>query len=66
MNDASAICVSCFKAGGHEEHDYVLYRSESGGCCDCGDVASWFRAAENSGKPRFSARLEAEIGRAHV
>ena len=41
MNDASAICVSCFKAGGHEEHDYVLYRSESGGCCDCGDVASW-------------------------
>ena len=41
MNDASAICVSCFKAGGHEEHDYVLYRSESGGCCDCGDTASW-------------------------
>jgi hypothetical protein len=41
MNDSSAICVACFKAGGHEEHDYVLYRSESGGCCDCGDAASW-------------------------
>lgn len=37
----SAVCVACFKAGGHEGHDYILYRSPAGGCCDCGDLSSW-------------------------
>lgn len=41
MNDSSAICVNCFQGGNHWEHDYVMYHSESGGCCDCGDRASW-------------------------
>jgi len=29
------------RGGPTQEHDYVLYRSEAGGCCDCGDAASW-------------------------
>ncbi|KAG0566256.1 hypothetical protein KC19_7G050000 [Ceratodon purpureus] len=41
MNDSSAICVDCFQNGSHWEHDYVMYHSESGGCCDCGDGAAW-------------------------
>ncbi|CAM6105290.1 unnamed protein product [Calypogeia fissa] len=41
VNDSSAICVSCFQAGDHRHHDYVMYHSDSGGCCDCGDRAAW-------------------------
>ncbi|KAL2641840.1 hypothetical protein R1flu_009427 [Riccia fluitans] len=41
VNDSSAICVSCFQAGDHRHHDYVMYNSDSGGCCDCGDPAAW-------------------------
>lgn len=40
-NDSSAICVECFQNGNHWKHDYVMYHSESGGCCDCGDRAAW-------------------------
>eukprot|EP00923_Selenidium_pygospionis_P044247 GHVN01076466.1.p1 GENE.GHVN01076466.1~~GHVN01076466.1.p1 ORF type:complete len:1450 (+),score=337.48 GHVN01076466.1:220-4569(+) len=38
---ASCICVGCFRDGTHVGHDYVLYRSEFGGSCDCGDSATW-------------------------
>nr|XP_024380592.1 E3 ubiquitin-protein ligase PRT6-like isoform X4 [Physcomitrium patens]PNR51519.1 hypothetical protein PHYPA_010706 [Physcomitrium patens] len=41
VNDSSAICVSCFLKGDHKDHDYVMYHSESGGCCDCGDPEAW-------------------------
>ncbi|CAK9232731.1 unnamed protein product [Sphagnum troendelagicum] len=41
LNDSSAICVDCFQAGDHRNHDYVMYHSESGGCCDCGDKDAW-------------------------
>lgn len=41
LNDSSAICVECFQNGRHRDHDYVMYHSESGGCCDCGDQAAW-------------------------
>ena len=40
INDSSALCVECFQAGDHTGHDYVLYLSEAGGCCDCGDPIS--------------------------
>lgn len=33
----SCICVDCFNHSNHEGHDYTLYSSELGGCCDCGD-----------------------------
>ncbi|KAG0562955.1 hypothetical protein KC19_9G186000 [Ceratodon purpureus] len=41
VNDSSAICVGCFLKGEHRQHDYVMYHSESGGCCDCGDPEAW-------------------------
>lgn len=41
MNSSSCICVDCFKHGNHEGHDYRLYSSGYGGCCDCGDPAAW-------------------------
>ena len=33
---ACAICVPCFKAGNHVNHDYSMIHT-GGGCCDCGD-----------------------------
>jgi hypothetical protein len=42
LSDADAASPSTLpRARRAQEHDYVLYRSEAGGCCDCGDVASW-------------------------
>lgn len=31
-----AICADCFKDGNHEGHDYNMFKSVSGGACDCG------------------------------
>ena len=40
--EQSSVCVACFRAGNlHEGHDTVVYRSETGGACDCGDVEAW-------------------------
>ena len=36
--------MSCFKDGDHRDHDYIMYRSETGGVCDCGDLESWAEA----------------------
>ncbi|KAH9534061.1 hypothetical protein CY35_18G087100 [Sphagnum magellanicum] len=41
MNDSSAICEKCYHEGDHHNHDFVMYHSESGGCCDCGDKDAW-------------------------
>lgn len=35
-----AICVPCFKAGNHVNHDYSMIHT-GGGCCDCGDETAW-------------------------
>ena len=29
------------QAGDHTNHDYSMYFSSAGGCCDCGDPTSW-------------------------
>eukprot|EP00043_Microstomoeca_roanoka_P021171 m.254920 g.254920 ORF g.254920 m.254920 type:complete len:1648 (+) comp18886_c0_seq1:285-5228(+) len=34
--DVTAFCKECFQQGGHEDHQYVMYISTSGGTCDCG------------------------------
>ena len=39
--EQSSVCVACFRASDHEGHDYIMYRSETGGVCDCGDLESW-------------------------
>jgi hypothetical protein len=37
----SAICSECFINGDHQNHNYVMYQSSAGGCCDCGDADAW-------------------------
>jgi hypothetical protein len=37
----SAICEKCYHEGDHHKHEFVMYHSESGGCCDCGDKDAW-------------------------
>ncbi|CAK9877290.1 unnamed protein product [Sphagnum jensenii] len=41
IDDSSAICKMCFHLGDHKFHDFFMYHSESGGCCDCGDRDAW-------------------------
>ncbi|CAK9228199.1 unnamed protein product [Sphagnum troendelagicum] len=41
INDSSAICEECFHRGDHKFHDFIMYHSESGGCCGCGDRDAW-------------------------
>jgi hypothetical protein len=36
LSACSAICHTCFVNGPHRDHDYLMYRSVAGGCCDCG------------------------------
>lgn len=40
---SSCICVDCFQNGNHENHEYYIYKSDYGGCCDCGDEQAWNR-----------------------
>eukprot|EP01046_Picozoa_sp_COSAG06_P009683 COSAG06_NODE_509_length_14898_cov_76.064869_5_plen_243_part_00 len=40
-SEHSCICIECFDAGDHEGHDFRLFQSQSGGCCDCGDAMAW-------------------------
>jgi hypothetical protein len=41
LSDSSCMCVECFDPEEHEGHDFRLYSSPSGGCCDCGDPLAW-------------------------
>ena len=41
VSPSSCMCVDCFNAGDHEGHDFFVYRSDYGGCCDCGDPSTW-------------------------
>ena len=41
LSDSSCMCVECFDPAEHEGHDFRLYSSPSGGCCDCGDPLAW-------------------------
>ena len=41
ISESSCICVHCFEPEKHIGHDYRMYRSSSGGCCDCGDPQAW-------------------------
>ena len=43
-----SVCAAAFievcrimQAGDHANHDYSMYFSFAGGCCDCGDATSW-------------------------
>ena len=41
VSDSSCICVECFDPKEHEGHEFRMYKSSSGGCCDCGDPMAW-------------------------
>jgi hypothetical protein len=41
MSPCSAICHECFENGPHRSHNFLMYRSVAGGCCDCGDPGAW-------------------------
>ncbi|KYQ90036.1 hypothetical protein DLAC_08620 [Tieghemostelium lacteum] len=40
LDPTSALCISCFKTGDHEGHEYSL-QSVGGGFCDCGDPTAF-------------------------
>mmetsp|Transcript_23783 Transcript_23783/g.51701 ORF Transcript_23783/g.51701 Transcript_23783/m.51701 type:complete len:1715 (-) Transcript_23783:3049-8193(-) len=41
MTESSCMCVDCFDPTDHEGHDFRIYKSLTGGCCDCGDPNAW-------------------------
>lgn len=41
ISENSCMCVYCFDAKDHVDHEYRLYSSSAGGCCDCGDPIAW-------------------------
>ena len=73
LSDSSCMCVDCFDPALHEGHNYRLYRSTSGGCCDCGDPMAWRAAgfcarhtgdesaAETALAPQMRSRLEKHV-----
>jgi hypothetical protein len=36
ISENSCMCVYCFDQSDHQGHEFLLYRSTAGGCCDCG------------------------------
>lgn len=41
VSESSCICIECFDPKEHEGHEFRMYKSGSGGCCDCGDPMAW-------------------------
>jgi len=41
VSESSCICVECFDPKDHQGHEFRMYKSSSGGCCDCGDPMAW-------------------------
>ncbi|KFD58401.1 hypothetical protein M513_00627 [Trichuris suis] len=37
LNPSMSLCSECFLSGYHEGHDFNMFRSRTGGACDCGD-----------------------------
>lgn len=37
LSPCLSLCVDCFLNGQHEGHDYKMFRSDTGGACDCGN-----------------------------
>ena len=37
LSNASCLCIFCFDPDLHVGHDYKMYSSNAGGCCDCGE-----------------------------
>lgn len=37
ISPCMSICADCFMEGDHKGHDFNMFKSQSGGACDCGD-----------------------------
>lgn len=37
LSPCMSLCADCFVNGKHDGHDYNMFRSQTGGACDCGD-----------------------------
>lgn len=37
ISPCMSLCADCFMNGDHEGHDFNMFKSQSGGACDCGD-----------------------------
>lgn len=35
------LCLECFEKSEHKKHNYRMFASGGGGCCDCGDPEAW-------------------------
>jgi len=53
----SAVCAECFINGDHKSHNYVMYHSSAGGCCDCGDADAWLPSGNCSFHSDSDCRL---------
>jgi len=62
LSDSSCQCVHCFDPDDHVGHDFRLYSSSAGGCCDCGDPQAW-RESGFCARHRRSAETEAQMYR---
>jgi len=60
LSDSSCQCVHCFDPEDHVGHDFRLYSSGAGGCCDCGDPQAWKESGFCS-RHRRSAEAEAQM-----
>ena len=38
-NPNMSLCADCFRSGNHEGHDSNMFKSSSGGTCDCGNAS---------------------------
>ncbi|XP_046847314.1 E3 ubiquitin-protein ligase UBR2-like [Xenia sp. Carnegie-2017] len=45
VDGTCVLCMACFEKSIHKNHNYRLYTSAGGGCCDCGDVEAWKQGA---------------------
>ncbi|CAG0912404.1 unnamed protein product [Notodromas monacha] len=38
ISPCMSLCSECFRKGNHVGHDFNMFKSQSGGACDCGDT----------------------------
>jgi len=59
---AMSLCTDCFRNGNHEGHDYNMFKSRSGGACDCGySIVKESGHCKNHGKNAVAKRSGEEI-----
>eukprot|EP01134_Creolimax_fragrantissima_P005787 CFRG5787T1 len=61
-NDPTCVlCQNCFQESTHRTHNYVMYTSNGGGCCDCGDQEAWVDGTAHCSKHRTHTELNDDV-----